>query len=177
MVQKSNGDLAILYNQDDNVRHVRMNAAHPANLVPSPMGDSVGHWEGDVLVIDTVAIKTNAFTSTDRLGTPQTDAMHVVERYQLIGGAAAKAAQDKYEKAEGIVAGNRLSGQDPDTKVKGLQLELTMEDPNVFTAPLTVLVTYRRTFRQWEEQVCAENPVEYYRDEWIGVPKADQPDF
>ena len=112
MVQKSNGDLAILYNQDDNVRHV---PPHERGASGEPRarlayGRLVGHWEGDVLVIDTVAIKTNAFTSTDRLGTPQTDAMHVVERYQLIGGAAAKAAQDKYEKAEGIVAGNRLSG-------------------------------------------------------------------
>ena len=177
MVQKSDGDLAILYNQDDNVRHVRMNGTHLSNVVPSPMGDSVGHWEGDTLVIDTVGIKTNAFTATDRLGTPQSDAMHVIERYRLIDGTAAKEAQDKYEKAEGIVAGNRFSGQDPNIKTKGLQLELMMEDPNVFTAPLTVLVTYRHTFRQWEEQVCAENPIEYYKDEWIGLPKADQPDF
>src|SRR5262252_9488000 len=61
--------------------------------------------------------------------------------------------------------------------IKGLQLELTMEDPKVFTGPLTVLVTYRRLITEWQEQVCAENPVEYYKDQWIGLPKADQPDF
>jgi len=38
-----------------------------------------------------------------------------------------------------------------------------MEDPNVFTAPLTVLVTYRRLMMQWQEQVCADNPVEHYK--------------
>jgi len=79
-----------------------MNDAHPANVAPSPMGDSVGHWEGDVLVIDTVGIKTDAFTSVDRFGTQQSDAMYVIERDRLVDGALAKAAQDKYEKAESI---------------------------------------------------------------------------
>ena len=36
MLQNHNGDITIIYNQDDNVRHIRMNAAHPADLVPSP---------------------------------------------------------------------------------------------------------------------------------------------
>ena len=178
MLQKNDGDIVILYGQGDNVRHVRMNEKHPANLTPSPMGDSVGHWEDDMLVIDTIGVKTDAFTSVDRFGTPQSDAMHVIERYWLLDGALAKAAQDKYEKAEGIVGGGaRFSGVHPDTSLKGLQLELTMEDPAVFTAPLTALVTYRRLMTDWQEQVCADNPVEHYKDEWIGLPKADHPDF
>jgi hypothetical protein len=178
MLSKNDGNITIIYGQDDNVRHVRMNDTHPENLVPSRMGDSIGRWEGEVLFIDTVGIKADAFTSVDRFGTPQSDAMHVIERYRLIDGASAKAAQDKYEKAEGTVGGGgRFSGVDPDTSLKGLQLELTMEDPNVFTAPLTVLVTYRRLMTQWQEQVCADNPVEHYKDEWIGLPREDQPDF
>ena len=44
-------------------------------------GDSVGHYEGDTLVIDTVGM--NDKTATDRFGTPHTAAMHVVERYRL----------------------------------------------------------------------------------------------
>jgi hypothetical protein len=40
----------------------------------------------------------------DRLGTPQSELMHVIEHYRLIDGALARAASDKYEKAEGIVA-------------------------------------------------------------------------
>jgi hypothetical protein len=178
MLAKNDGNITIIYGQDGNVRHVRMNGTHPENLVPSPMGDSVGRWEGDALAIDTVGVKTDAFTMVDRFGIPQSDAMHVVERYRLIDGASAKAAQDKYEKAEGIVGGGaRFSGVNPDTSLKGLQLELTMEDPKVFTAPLTVLVTYRRLMTEWQEQVCADNPVEHYKDEWIGLPRADRPDF
>ena len=132
MLEKNDGDITIIYNQDDNVRHIHMNATHPTNLVPSPMGDAVGHWEGDTLVIDTVGIKTNAFSAADMYGTPQSAAMHVIERYRLIDGVLAKAAQDNYEKVQGVVAGRA----NPDTRAKGLQLELTMEDPNVCGAAL-----------------------------------------
>ena len=178
MLPTNDGNITIIYGNNNNVRHIRINGTHPAHLMPSPMGDSVGHWEGEVLVIDTVGINTDAFTSADRFGTPQSEAMHVIERYRLVDGAFAKAAQDQYEKAEGIVGGGaRFSGVNPDTSLKGLQLELTMEDPKVFTAPLTVLVTYRRLMTAWQEQVCADNPVEHYKDEWIGLPRADHPDF
>jgi hypothetical protein len=174
----ADGNIAIVYDQNMNVRHIRMNAAHPANLVPSSMGDSVGHWEGDMLVIDTVAIKTDAFTAVDRFGTPQSEAMHVVERYHLIDGAVAKAQTDKYETSEGTVGGGgRNANYNPDTSLKGLQLDVTMEDPKVFTAPLTARVTYRRVTSQWQESVCADNPIDHYEGEWIGLPKADHADF
>jgi hypothetical protein len=179
MLQKSDGDITIIYNQDDNVRHVRMNATHPTNLLPSPMGDAVGHWEGETLVIDTVGISTNPFIAADMYGTPQSAAMHVIERYQLIDDVLAKVAQDKYQKVQGVVGGGGARESRPvsDTRAKGLRLELTMEDPDVFAAPLSVLVTYRRLFTSWQEQVCAENPVEHYDGEWIGLPRADHPDF
>ena len=178
MLPTKGGNITIVYDQNMNVRHIRMNGTHPANLRPSPMGDSVGHWVGDMLVIDTVGIKTDAFTSVDRFGTPQSAAMHVVERYRLIDGALAQAQIDKYETSEGTVGGGaRVAGYNPDTSLQGLQLEVTMEDPKVFTTPLTARVTYRRLISQWQESVCADNPVEHYKDEWIGLPKADHPDF
>jgi hypothetical protein len=178
MLPAKSGNIDILYDQNSNTRHIFMNGKHPANLVPSTMGDSVGHWEGDTLVIDTVGVKVDAFTSVDRFGTPQSPAMHVVERYRLIPGAQAKAQIDKYETSEGTVGGgNRESGYDPDTNLNGLQLEVTMEDPKVFTAPLTARVTYRRLESEWSESVCADNPEEHYKDEWIGLPRAARPDF
>jgi hypothetical protein len=178
MLPTKDGNITILYDQNANVRHIHMNAAHPAKPTPSAMGDSVGRWDGDTLVIDTVGVKVDRFTSVDRFGTPQSDAMHIVERYRLIDGASAKAAIDTYEKREGTVGGGgRVAGYHPDTSLKGLQLEVTMEDPKVFTAPLTARVTYRRVVTSWSESVCADNPVEHYKDEWIGLPKADRPDF
>jgi hypothetical protein len=178
MLPAKGGNIDILYDQNSNTRHIYMGGKHPAKLVPSTMGDSVGHWEGDTLVIDTVGVKVDAFTSVDRFGTPQSDAMHVVERYRLIDGPVAKAQIDKYETSEGTVGGgNREAGYDPNTSLKGLQLEVTMQDPKVFTAPWTARVTYRRLISEWSESVCADNPQEHYKDEWIGLPRAVRPDF
>ena len=52
-----------------------------------------------------------------------------------------------------------------------------MEDPKVFKQPLTARVTYRRVLTTWTEGVCADNPMEHYKDEWIGLPRAQRPDF
>ena len=178
MLPLKNGNIAVVYDQNMNFRHIRMNGAHPTNLVPSPMGDSIGHWEGDTLVVDTVGIQTDGFTAVYRFGTPQSEAMHIVERYRLIDGAVAKAQTDKFETSEGAVAaGARDAGYHPDTSLKGLQLEVTMEDPKVFTAPLIARVTYRRVTTEWQESVCPEDATEHYQGEWIGLPRADHADF
>jgi hypothetical protein len=44
---------------DDAVRTVRLNATHPARVKPSRFGDATGKWEGQTLVIDTVAFEPN----------------------------------------------------------------------------------------------------------------------
>jgi hypothetical protein len=178
ILQKKNGDLTFIGHQDDQVRNVRMNGTHPAKVVPSAMGDSIGHWEGEMLVIDTVGVKTDEFIASDRLGTPQSELMHVVERYRLIDGAQAKADMEAYEKTAGLIGGRPPGGYlYPDTKRKGLRVEVTMEDPKVFKEPLTAVVTFRPMFIGWRETVCADNPVEHYKDEWVGLPKAEHPDF
>ena len=178
MLSLKNGNIIITTDRNQNYRYIRMNASHPAGLKPTPMGDSVGHWEGDTLVIDTVGIKVDQFTSIDRFGTPQSDQMHVVERYRLIDGATAKAQTDAFSNAEGTVGGgDRDAGYSPDTSLRGLELQLTMEDPKVLTGPWTVRVSYRRLRSFWPENVCADNPVDHYKNEWIGLPRADRPDF
>jgi len=178
MLPVKNGDIEILYDQNANRRHIRMNGTHPANIVASSMGDSVGHWEGDTLVVDTVGVKVDRFTSVDRFGTPQSEQMHTIERYRLIDGSTAKAQVDKYETSEGTVGGGgRDAAYNPDTSLKGLELQVTMEDPKVFKQPLTARVTYRRVTSEWSESVCADNPQEHYKDEWIGLPRAARADF
>ncbi|HEY1412712.1 MAG TPA: hypothetical protein VGF36_11260, partial [Rhodopila sp.] len=51
--------IVFLYLRGPEFRHVRLNEAHPANVAPSWYGDSVGRYEGDTLVIDTVAQKAD----------------------------------------------------------------------------------------------------------------------
>src|SRR5882672_949693 len=77
--------ITILYGGYNNeVRRVRLNEPHPSPLKSSWYGDSVGHYEGDTLVIDTVAVKTDRkYAMIDLFGTPYTDKLHIVERYRL----------------------------------------------------------------------------------------------
>src|SRR5216683_3331493 len=83
--------ITILYDEGPDVRRVRMNQPHPAQVKPSWYGDSVGHYEGDTLVIDTVGTKTDRpFAMIDLYGTPYTEKLHVVERYRLLDYEAAK---------------------------------------------------------------------------------------
>jgi hypothetical protein len=52
---------------------------HPDGLIPSWLGHSIGHWEGDALVVDTVGFNDKFWF--DRRGTPHTEQLHIVERY------------------------------------------------------------------------------------------------
>jgi hypothetical protein len=61
-----------------------MNVAHMAQVTPSWYGDSIGHYEEDTLVIDTVGVRIGPFAMIDMFGTPYTEALHVVERYRLM---------------------------------------------------------------------------------------------
>ena len=70
--------VTILYGYDHQVRHVRLNQSHPAQVTTSWYGDSVGHYEGDTLVVDTVGIKVGRYSMVDWYGTPHTAALHVV---------------------------------------------------------------------------------------------------
>jgi len=82
MVQGPLGrEITIVYSRDSQVRHVYMDVPHSKNPAKTWYGESVGHFEGDTLVIDTIGL--NDKTETDRFGTPHSDQIHVVERYHL----------------------------------------------------------------------------------------------
>ena len=152
--------ITMLYDENHEVRRVRMNEPHPARVMPSWYGDSVGHYEGDTLVIDTVGFKIGPFSAVDQYGTPFTQALHVVERYRLIDYEAAKAAWERGGNENSRGGGGIGEGWAPNPTYKGraLQLQFTVEDKGVFATPWSATKTYRRVFRDWPEQVCAENP-------------------
>jgi len=172
MLQEPN-QITMLYEQDHEVRRIRMNRSHPAKVTPSWYGDSVGHYEGDTLVIDTVGQKSGPFAMLDLYGTPYTKALHVVERYRLIDYEDAKEGLDRDAK-ENFRAG--AGNIDRNYRGKHLQVRYTVEDEGVFTMPWSATVTYGRGSTEWPEIACAENPHVYYsKDE--AVPTADKPDF
>jgi hypothetical protein len=64
------------------VRRIRLDVPHSADPRPSWYGESVGRYEGDTLVVDTIGF--NGKTFVDSYRTPHTDKLHVVERLRLI---------------------------------------------------------------------------------------------
>jgi hypothetical protein len=171
--------ITILYDYDHEVRRVRMNQQHPAKVTPTWYGDSVGHYEGDTLVIDTVGIKVGPLTMVDNLGTPQSPAMHVVERYRLLDYAAARAGQMRGLQENVFIGGGGDSGSplDLDYRGQGLQLAFTIEDDGVFTTPWSATITYRRALGAMVESACAENPRGTYVGKDSDIPQAGKPDF
>jgi hypothetical protein len=170
--------VTILYLQDHQFRQVRLNQPHPAHVTPSWYGDSVGHYEGNTLVIDTVGIKIGQFSMVDMYGTPYSPSLHVVERYQLLDFEAAKDALDRDAKInQRYPPGVNPIDFDPNYRGKHLQLQLAVEDAGVFTTPWSAYVTYGRPLGEWAENVCAENLRKYNTEKEPAVPTADKPDF
>ena len=164
--------VTILYGYDHQVRHVRMNQSHPSQVTPSWYGDSVGHYEGDALVIDTVGIKIGPFAMVDWYGTPHTEALHVVEHYRLLDYNAAKEGFERDAKERIVAEGMR----NPNHQGRSLQLQFTVEDKGVFTTQWTATMTYGFGPADWLEQVCAEN-IQWYSGKNAEVPQAAKPDF
>ena len=175
MLQQPHG-IVLLYLRNHEFRHVRLNEPHPARVVPSWYGDLVGHYEGDTLVIDTVGVKADRpFAMVDMYGTPFSPALHVVERYRMVD----------YDEAQTAVARNlKQNARVPDTasdrnyRGKRLQVVFTVEDEGVFTMPWSGAITYERPAMAWEENVCAENPFDFFAGKNDAlVPTADKADF
>jgi hypothetical protein len=145
-------------------------------VAPSWYGDSIGHYEGDTLVVDTVGVKTERpLAMVDMYGTPFSPALHVVERYRMVDYEEAQAAM-----ARNLKTNNRVPDTASDLSYKGkrLQLVFTVEDAGVFTMPWSAAVTYERPAMQWQEMACAENPFDFFAGKnGAVVPTADKADF
>lgn len=64
----------------DRTIHLNMDE-HPGDITPSLEGHSIGHWEGDVLVVDTTGFKPGILNADGRL--PHSGKLHIVERFSL----------------------------------------------------------------------------------------------
>ena len=168
----------ILYVYGHQVRHIRLNGSHPTTPTPSWYGDSVGHFEGDMLVVDTVGFKVGPLSMVDIYGTPHSEALHLVERYRLIDRQSAVRSLKQLESENRLVVGGTVAGiTDPKDKSHALQVQFTVEDDNVFTMPWSAAVTYLRDTAPWLEVSCGENNGFSFGLDPAGFPHADKPDF
>ncbi len=96
----------LIINQGEQfARHIYMDRPHSANLIPSYYGESVGHYEGDTLVIDTIGMNSKTFA--DNFRTPHTEKLHAIERIRRIEG--------------GKILEVHVTADDPDTFVQPWQ--------------------------------------------------------
>ena len=96
----------MLHQHDNDVRRVYMNVPHSANPKPTWYGESVGRYEGDTLVIDTIGFTDK--TAIDNFRTPHSEKLHVVERLRLV-------EDGKFLEAEVLI-------EDPAVFIKALQV-------------------------------------------------------
>ena len=75
-------EVLLIYSGNHEIRHIYLDVPHSKNPKPSWYGESVGHYEGDELVVDTIGLSTKAVI--DNYHTPHTEALHVTERYRLV---------------------------------------------------------------------------------------------
>ncbi len=97
-LHQTNELIAIKYEYYDQVRLVFMDGrGHPPADAPhSKMGHSIGHWDGDELVIDTTHIAASTITNN---GLDHSDAIHMVERYKLSADGTRLMATQWFEDA------------------------------------------------------------------------------
>jgi hypothetical protein len=79
VILESADEVTILFEMPRMVRRIRMNAEHPENLESTYVGDSIGRWEGDTLVVDTIGF--NGYAELDARGQPTSPQLHTVERF------------------------------------------------------------------------------------------------
>ena len=80
-IMESKQYVALLFEQNTWFHIVYLNRDHPRTPDPTWFGDSVGKWDGDSLVVDTIGF--NGKTRLDTIGHPHSDQLHVIERYQF----------------------------------------------------------------------------------------------
>ena len=81
-ILQSPTEVTMIFSGNAEVRHIWLNSPHSANPKLSWYGESVGHYEGDTLVIDTIGLNNKTFL--DNWRTPHTDKLHVTERWRMI---------------------------------------------------------------------------------------------
>ncbi len=115
------------------VRHIYTDGrSHPPNdeLWPTLMGDSIGHWEGDTLVVDTIATRKRFYMGElSGFFVPASDQLHFTERIRMV---------------------------DHDR----MQIDYTVEDPLALTKPIHTTITHTRVTdfnRMVEETDCEQN--------------------
>ena len=157
--------VAMILTSFNDVRRIHLTDKHSANVKTSWHGESIGRYEGDTLVVDTIGLDDRTFV--DGFGTPHTKQLHVIERFRLIDGGKTLEANVHVEDPgaftmpwDAIQRFRRFEEVVAKMPVERIPLLATPAE-----GPLT-------------EAICAENPNSFFAGQpALPIPKAVVSDF
>jgi hypothetical protein len=159
-------DVVMILTSFSDVRHIHMADKHSDNVKPSWYGESIGRYEGDTLVVDTIGIDDR--TLIDGFGTPHTKQLHVIERYHLIeDGNVLQADIHVEDPGTFTTPWNAIQRfRQYEAAVRKVPVERLAQLASEPEGPLT-------------EHICAENPdsLRFGGVPTMPVPEAHTPDF
>jgi hypothetical protein len=155
-------EVAMILTSFMDVRRIYLADRHLANAKPSWYGDSIGHYEGDTLVVDTIGLDDRTFI--DGFETPHTTQLHVVERWHMIEGGEILEADVHVEDPGAFTmpwnAIQRYRRFEIVAKNAGSLIQLATPEEG----PLT-------------EAICPDNPNSFMGMPHRPLPQATAPDF
>lgn len=82
-IVQTSDEVIMLFEYDHFQRQIFLNREeHPKNLKPTYMGDSIGHWDNDTLVVDTIGLTDKSWL--DQVGHPHSSGLHITERIRRV---------------------------------------------------------------------------------------------
>jgi len=157
--------VVMILSSKQEVRHVYLTDKHSANVKPSWYGESIGHYEGDTLVVDTIGIDQR--TLVDGFGTPHTEQLHVTERFHLIEDGKVLEANVHVEDPGAFTKSwNAIQRfRQYEAAVRQVPIERIAQLASAQEGPLT-------------EMICADNPNSFFTGTSARpIPQAVPPDF
>jgi hypothetical protein len=130
-----------LTGSDLRARRIYLDAAHPKDLKPTYMGHSIGHWDGNTLVVDTVGLQGTFGYASESHHQPGKDI------YDQVTRAGEKVPPpSQYFNNDVVMVTPTLHVTERITKINGntqLQQDLSFDDPATGMKPYTMQAVYR----------------------------------
>jgi hypothetical protein len=158
-------EVVMILSSKQEIRRIYLDVPHSTNLKPSWYGESVGHYEGGTLVVDTIGIDER--TWVDGFGTPHTKELHVVERFRLIeGGTVIEATVHVEDKGAFTTPWTGIQRfRQYELAVRQLSTQGTAALASAEEGPL-------------QELICADNTSTFFEDpDAPPIPQTTAPDF
>src|SRR5262249_44893246 len=137
----------LMWQRDHMVRRIWMADKHSEAVKPSWFGESIGRYENANTFVVDTIGLQTKDSYIDNFRTPHTEKLHVVERFTL------------------------------DSDGEHLTAIVTVNDPETFNAPLTMMQRWFKAKHRMMETICAENNFDYFSQGLFPVPMAEKPDF